>query len=183
MRKVKGLIWMMMMAVALTACSSSDDEENVPLTINTLSGEYIGEATGTLVSINEKGEQRSSDVTPQGTETAKITVNDDGTLTLRQPTFYVGKGAYPGAIIYNIPAKLANNVITFSIKDYGNGIDDNDMPFIFEKFYRGNNSKEKQGTGLGLYIVKYMMEKMNGKVELENKNGLIVKLFFKKIIN
>ena len=124
MRKVKGLIWMMMMAVALTACSSSDDEENVPLTINTLSGEYIGEATGTLVSINEKGEQRSSDVTPQGTETAKITVNDDGTLTLRQPTFYVGKGAYPGAIIYNIPAKLANNVITFSIKDYGsmNGV-------------------------------------------------------------
>ena len=64
MRKVKGLIWMMMMAVALTACSSSDDEENVSLTINTLSGEYIGEATGTLVSINEKGEQRSSDVTP-----------------------------------------------------------------------------------------------------------------------
>lgn len=70
-----------------------------------------------------------------------------------------------------------------SIKDYGNGISDSDMPFIFEKFYRGNNSKEKQGTGLGLYIVKYMMEKMNGKVELENKNGLLVKLFFKKIIN
>ena len=70
-----------------------------------------------------------------------------------------------------------------SIKDYGSGISDSDMPFIYEKFYRGNNSKEKQGTGLGLYIVKYMMEKMNGKVELENKNGLLVKLFFKKIIN
>ena len=70
-----------------------------------------------------------------------------------------------------------------SIKDYGTGISDSDMPFIYEKFYRGNNSKEKQGTGLGLYIVKYMMEKMNGKVELENKNGLLVKLFFKKKIN
>ena len=70
-----------------------------------------------------------------------------------------------------------------SIKDYGTGISDSDMPFIFEKFYRGSNSKEKQGTGLGLYIVKYMMEKMNGKVELENKDGLLVKLFFKKIIN
>ena len=67
-----------------------------------------------------------------------------------------------------------------SIKDYGPGIDDNDMPFIFEKFYRGVNSKEKQGTGLGLYIVKYMMEKMNGEVELENNNGLVVKLIFKK---
>ena len=122
MRKVKGLIWVMMMAVALTACSS--DDESAPLTVNALAGEYIGEATGTLVSINEKGEQRSSDVTPQGTETAKITVNDDGKITLVQPTFYVGKGAYPGAIIYNIPAALADNVITFSIKDYGsmNGV-------------------------------------------------------------
>ena len=114
MRKVKGLI-LMMMAVALTACSS--DDESAPLTVNALAGEYIGEATGTLVSINEKGEQRSSDVTPQGTETAKITVNDDGKITLVQPTFYVGKGAYPGAIIYNIPATLADNVIIFSIKD------------------------------------------------------------------
>ena len=57
------------------------------------------------------------------------------------------------------------------------------MPFIFEKFYRGVNSKEKQGTGLGLYIVKYMIEKMNGKVELENNNGLIVKIFLKKFEN
>ena len=57
------------------------------------------------------------------------------------------------------------------------------MPFIYEKFYRGNNSKEKQGTGLGLYIVKYMMEKMNGHVEIENNKGLLVKLFFKKITN
>ena len=122
MKAVKGLIWMMVMAVALTACSS--DDESAPLTLNSLAGDFIGEATGTLVSINEKGEEFSQDVTPQGTETAKITVNEDGTLTLRQPTFYVGKGAYPGAIIYNIPAALANNVITFSIKDYGsmNGV-------------------------------------------------------------
>ena len=67
-----------------------------------------------------------------------------------------------------------------SIKDYGSGIDDSDMPFIYEKFYRGNNSKEKQGTGLGLYIVKYMMEKMNGKVELENKMDCLLNYFLKK---
>lgn len=101
MKAVKGLIWMMM-AVALTACSS--DDESAPLTVNALAGEYVGEATGTLVSINEKGEERSQDVTPQGTETATVKVNDDGTVTLKQPTFYVGKSAYPGAIIYKIPA-------------------------------------------------------------------------------
>ena len=76
-----------------------------------------------------------------------------------------------------------NEYYLVTIKDYGNGIDDSDMPFIFEKFYRGNNSIGKNGTGLGLYIVKYMIEKMNGKVELISNNGLLVKLFFKKIIS
>ena len=63
------------------------------------------------------------------------------------------------------------------------GIDDSELPFIFEKFYRGKNSIGINGTGLGLYIVKYMIEKMNGKVELVSNNGLCVKLFFKKIIS
>ena len=122
MKTVKGLIWMMVMAVALTACSN--DEESAPLTVKALAGDFVGEATGTLVSINEKGEEHSQDVTPQGTETATIKVNEDGTVTLRQPTFFVGKGAYPGAIIYNIPATLSDNIITFSVKDYGsmNGV-------------------------------------------------------------
>ena len=71
-----------------------------------------------------------------------------------------------------------------SIRDYGKGIDSEDLPFIFEKFYRGKNATGKNGTGLGLYIVKYMMEKMNGKVELDSSNsGLVVKLFFKKIVS
>ena len=70
-----------------------------------------------------------------------------------------------------------------SIRDYGMGIDDSELPFIFEKFYRGKNSIGINGTGLGLYIVKYMIEKMNGKVELVSNNGLCVKLFFKKIIS
>lgn len=44
------------------------------------------------------------------------------------------------------------------VKDYGEGINEEDMPFIFNKFYRGKNSMEKEGSGLGLYIVKYIIE-------------------------
>lgn len=67
------------------------------------------------------------------------------------------------------------------IRDYGNGIDDEDMPFIFDKFYRGKNANEKPGAGLGLYIVKYIMEQMDGKVELHNMgDGLEAKIFIKK---
>jgi len=61
------------------------------------------------------------------------------------------------------------------VRDHGEGILPEDMPFIFDKFYRGKNVGDKQGSGLGLYIVKYIMERMNGTVELVNhKDGLEV---------
>lgn len=63
------------------------------------------------------------------------------------------------------------------IRDYGKGISDEDMPFIFEKFYRGKNVGKEQGAGLGLYIVKYIMEQFNGNVYINSfKDGLEVRL-------
>ena len=44
------------------------------------------------------------------------------------------------------------------------------MPFIFGKFYRGSNSEGKSGSGLGLYIVKYIAQQSGGDVTLENKD-------------
>lgn len=42
--------------------------------------------------------------------------------------------------------------IEIYIRDYGKGIADEDIPFIFDKFYRGKNSRQERGSGLGLYI-------------------------------
>lgn len=68
-----------------------------------------------------------------------------------------------------------------SVKDEGGGIPPEDMPFIFDKFYRGKNHDNEPGAGLGLFIVKYVMEQMDGRVELVNQeNGLLVKLIFIK---
>ena len=58
--------------------------------------------------------------------------------------------------------------VSIHFTDYGKGIPDSDMPFIFDKFYRGKNAGNAQGSGLGLYIVKYLMKKMNGSVLLHN---------------
>ncbi|MDE6580742.1 MAG: sensor histidine kinase [Ruminiclostridium sp.] len=52
-----------------------------------------------------------------------------------------------------------NENIVLHFRDYGKGISDEDMPFIFDKFYRGNNCGNEQGSGLGLFIVKYIAEK------------------------
>lgn len=77
-----------------------------------------------------------------------------------------------------IDAEAGNYVVR--IKDEGPGIPDEDMPFIFNKFYRGGNVKDAPGAGLGLYIVKFIMEQMGGDVKLENsKDGLAVSLLFK----
>ena len=66
-----------------------------------------------------------------------------------------------------------NGTVCLKIRDYGGGIPDKDMPFIFDKFYRGKNCGNEQGSGLGLYIVKYLAEKMGGSILLRNHtNGL-----------
>ena len=57
------------------------------------------------------------------------------------------------------------------VQDSGGGIPDQDMPFIFGKFYRGSNTGTEQGAGLGLYIVKYIAEQSGGGVTLQNENG------------
>lgn len=61
-----------------------------------------------------------------------------------------------------------NGSVEIRFRDYGNGIPDEDMPFIFGKFYRGKNVGNEQGSGLGLYIVKYIIEKQDGSVQLIN---------------
>lgn len=64
------------------------------------------------------------------------------------------------------------------IRDHGSGICPEDMPFVNRKFYRGKNVENKPGSGLGLYIVDYIMEKMHGGMVLENHaNGLEVCLW------
>ena len=53
------------------------------------------------------------------------------------------------------------------------------MPFIFDKFYRVKNVEKEPGAGLGLFIVKYLMEQMKGEVSVENKEGgVCVHLYF-----
>lgn len=65
------------------------------------------------------------------------------------------------------------------IRDYGPGIPDEDMPFIFDKFYRGHNIGNRPGSGLGLYIVRYLLEKQEATIEVQNANpGLAVRMRF-----
>ena len=59
-----------------------------------------------------------------------------------------------------------NAVIT--VRDHGNGIPDEDMPFVTGKFYRGHNCGDANGSGLGLFIVNYIAEQSDGELKLKN---------------
>lgn len=74
-----------------------------------------------------------------------------------------------------ISSDIGEDNISICVQDYGEGIPDEDMPFIFDKFYRGSNARDRQGSGLGLYIVRYIMEQMGGSVDLiSSSEGLRV---------
>lgn len=58
--------------------------------------------------------------------------------------------------------------VTFQIQDYGIGIPDDDIPHIFELFYRGTNVRGYPGSGLGLPIVKQVVDLHGGEVEVQS---------------
>lgn len=67
--------------------------------------------------------------------------------------------------------------LSICFQDNGIGVPEEKLPYIFAEFYRGDESRnKKEGNGLGLYIVKYLMEAMGGSVRAENADGLAVYL-------
>ena len=70
--------------------------------------------------------------------------------------------------------KIGNLFVSIKIIDHGVGIKDDDKERIFEKFSRIDNplTREVQGSGLGLFITKNLVENMNGKINVESsENG------------
>lgn len=68
--------------------------------------------------------------------------------------------------VVTISAKIDQSVLKIVIEDNGLGIDSEHLPKIFEMFFRA--SEQSQGSGLGLYIVKETLEKLNGKIEVSS---------------
>lgn len=72
-----------------------------------------------------------------------------------------------------VDVQVSQKVVILEIEDNGVGISEEHQPHIYEMFYRANQSKS--GSGLGLYIVKETIDKLNGTVELSSELGKMTK--------
>ncbi len=61
--------------------------------------------------------------------------------------------------------------ILVTVSNSGCTLSENDLPHIFESFWRGENAGNEKGSGLGLYICRQLMHKMNGEIFAEIVNG------------
>lgn len=87
--------------------------------------------------------------------------------------------------------KYANTkiLVTFSetaselivkIKDFGTGLENLDLFLVCEKYYRGENAVQKNGSGLGLYLANTFLSGMEGSLVCENDGGFVCTLTLKK---
>lgn len=130
--------------------------------------------------INEKNIDLKLELEPE------IYVNGD-----KDSLFQIFSNIIENAIKYNknngkieISNTTDQDDLIIQIKDSGVGISKEDLPYIFERFYRADKSRnsKNQGTGIGLAVVKELMDAHQGKVEVESgENGTIFELIFPQI--
>ncbi|MBR1382754.1 MAG: HAMP domain-containing histidine kinase [Ruminococcus sp.] len=78
----------------------------------------------------------------------------------------------------NVDFKLSNGFLEMRLQDHGQGVPSDEIELITNKFYRGKAWADsgKDGNGLGLYIAKMLMKKMNGDLTAESDGGLAITL-------
>lgn len=70
-----------------------------------------------------------------------------------------------------VSSELLDNFIRIRVTDTGTGIAPEDLPHIFDRFYRGDDSRAGSNTGLGLAIAKTWVEAMGGTIGVESNSG------------
>ena len=87
----------------------------------------------------------------------------------------------------SVDVKASDDNIKISVEDTGIGISEEDIPHIFQKFYRVNNAETNQigGTGLGLYLSRKLVESLGGQIWIESTyhKGSIFHLQLPRISN
>ena len=72
----------------------------------------------------------------------------------------------PGKAVQVRGRRMDGERYLIEVRDFGPGMEDADIPFAFDRFYRGSNARDVSGSGLGLYVVRYVVDRMGGEVSI-----------------
>lgn len=80
---------------------------------------------------------------------------------------------------------IKDNLLSSEISDNGLGIPESEKNKVFDKFYRGANisTRVTEGTGLGLYLIKSIIDMCNGKISFDSKEGTGTTFYFSLPLN
>jgi len=71
----------------------------------------------------------------------------------------------------NLTARKVDSSVQFSVSDTGVGIPADDIPRIFERFFKSDRARSESGTGLGLAIARHLVEAHHGRIWAESVEG------------
>ncbi len=140
---------------------------NLKLDITTFNfKEMIDEAIETLTAL-----QPSYNVVVKGN--GNIAVSADRYRMIQVVTNYLSNGIKysNGKTDVELEIKHDANNITVAVKDEGLGIPKKQLPYIFERFFRAEKTKNLEGIGLGLYLCRQIMHAHHGHVWAESVEG------------
>ena len=77
----------------------------------------------------------------------------------------------PDAKIIDVRGQVENGRARIDVEDFGLGIDPDDLPKMFTRYFRARTSTGIAGTGIGLSVVKLIVELHNGEVGIDSRKG------------
>lgn len=142
--------------------------------------EAIGESEADIVSVDlAVGEAIAAIETPEGVtldaDVAPDLVAGADPVLLRQVLIGLLTNAFkhtaaPGAVTLRARAEGEQQIV-IEVEDTGEGISVEEQGRVFERFYRGSGSLEREGFGLGLAIAKRMVDVMGGEIAVSSEPG------------
>lgn len=115
---------------------------------------------GRIVKYSSVGEKRKSDID-------QVLMSQVLTNLIGNALKYSTGKENPEVLLEYLP-----EYFRISIKDYGIGIPEDQLPQIYDSFFRGRNVENIQGTGLGMVIVKKFVEMHKGKIEVKSTENI-----------
>ena len=130
---------------------------------------------GVAPSFRDKGVELKSDIPPDAPEVLADPVRIGHVFSnlLHNAQKYTLSG---GRV--RVSAQSEEEVVRFEVEDTGMGISPEDLPRIFDRFYRGKGQSSEGGAGLGLAIAKEIVEAHGGGITVESRMGVGSKFSF-----